>query len=144
MNKLKLAKNLLENKEKGFSISQGLRRSWKRLLFRVVIITLAVFYYFNVSHNGAFLLGIGILFGATLQDIGWVWRIGKTWSFTKCPESLDHYNLHLTNPLQLREDRRGGAQRSHVRSLDLLGRRLVIFSPVLSNGQHEEEYQTRR
>jgi hypothetical protein len=49
----------------------------------VVIITLAVFYYFNVSHNGAFLLGIGILFGATLQDIGWVWRIGKTWSFTE-------------------------------------------------------------
>ena len=83
MNKLKLAKYLLENKEKGFSISQGLRRSWKRLLFRVVIITLAVFYYFNVSPNGAFLLGIGILFGATLQDIGWVWRIGKTWSFTE-------------------------------------------------------------
>ena len=83
MNKLKLAKNLLEHKEKGFSISQGLRRSWKRLLFRVVIITLAVFYYFNVSPNGAFLLGIGILFGATLQDIGWVWRIGKNWSFTE-------------------------------------------------------------
>jgi hypothetical protein len=52
-------------------------------------------------------------------------------------------DLHLTNPLQLREDRRGRAQRSHVRSLDLLGGRLVIFSPVLSNGQHEEEYQTR-
>ena len=83
MNKTKLARNLLESKEHGFSLGQSLRRSWKRILFRVVIITLAVFLYFRVTPDNALLLGIGILFGATLQDIGWVWRIGKNWSFTE-------------------------------------------------------------
>ncbi len=83
MNKTKFATNLLEQKEHGISMGRSLKKSWKRLLFRVVIIALAIFFYINLAQNDAFILAIGIILGGTLQDIGWIWRIGKTWGFTE-------------------------------------------------------------
>lgn len=83
MDKAKLAKNLLSQREDGFSISRSIRKSWKRLSFRLAILVIAIYFYFSTTPNEAFLLVIGILLGGTLQDIGWVWRIGKNWNFTK-------------------------------------------------------------
>jgi hypothetical protein len=83
MDKVKLANNLLSQKEEGFSISRSIRNSWKRLTFRLALLLIAIYFYFNAAPNEAFLLVIGILLGGTLQDIGWVWRIGKNWNFTK-------------------------------------------------------------
>ena len=83
MDKTKLAKNLLIQEEHGFSALSSIKKSWKRLAFRLVILALAIFFYFGIAPNLAFLLVIGILIGGTIQDIGWVWRIGKNWSFTE-------------------------------------------------------------
>ena len=83
MDKEKLANNLLAQREEGFSISRNIRKSWKRLSFRLAMLVISIYFYFSAAPNEVFLLVIGILIGGTLQDISWVWRIGKNWSFTE-------------------------------------------------------------
>lgn len=83
MDKITLANNLLAQKEQGFSLWRSIRKSWKRLFSRAAMLVLAIYLYFSATQNEAFLLAIGVLIGGTLQDIGWVWRIGKSWTFTE-------------------------------------------------------------
>jgi hypothetical protein len=83
MDKSKLAKNLLAQKEANFSLSRSMKKSWKRISLRVVMLIFAIYLYLNVVQNEAFILVIGIIIGGTLQDIGWILRIAKVWGFSE-------------------------------------------------------------
>ena len=83
MNQAKIAKTLLAQRDEGSSLFKSLRRSWRRILFRILLIAIALFLYFNVDDNILFILAVGMFLGAFLQDIGWFMSIGKTWPFTE-------------------------------------------------------------
>lgn len=77
------ARHLLAQRDNGFSVWASLHQSWRRLALRGVVLLLAIVLYLTVAHEEGVLVLIGILAGATLQDLGWVWRIGKQWDFTE-------------------------------------------------------------
>jgi hypothetical protein len=83
MDRSKLARNLLNQREQGVSLAKSAQKSWPRLLFRLAIILLGAYFYFAVSPNPFLVLGVGIVVGATLQDAGWIWKISGNWSFTE-------------------------------------------------------------
>jgi len=83
MNRVKAATNLLKIKSEGFSARRIYIRSWKRLFFRIIVLCIAVYYYFYIESDVLFLFLAGMLVGATLQDIGWVLSVKKQWGFTK-------------------------------------------------------------
>lgn len=79
----KLANNLLSMREEGVSIWNSSKKSWKRWSFRVAAVAVAVYLYFITAQSELLLLGVGMILGAALQDIGWIWRIAKNWGFTE-------------------------------------------------------------
>jgi hypothetical protein len=83
MDKSKIANNLLAQKEEQFSVWRSMKKSWKRLSLRVVMLIIAIYFYLSAVPNETFLIVIGIIIGGTLQDIGWILRIAKVWRFSE-------------------------------------------------------------
>jgi hypothetical protein len=73
---------LLERKNKEWSFVRSLAKSWRRILLRVVAIVFFLYLYFNFRASALYMLAIGMLFGAMLQDIGWIFKIKQSWPFT--------------------------------------------------------------
>ena len=82
MNESKLARSLLDRRAAGATVIHSVRKAWKRLSFRIVLIVISLYFYFGVQDSLIFILVIGGVIGATLQDIGWFMGIAKSWKFT--------------------------------------------------------------
>lgn len=82
MNEAKLAKSLLENREKGITLLKGIKSIKGRLLFRLVIIAAMYFLYRQSGNSDMLILGVGYVLGVTTQDISWFVAIAKRWAFT--------------------------------------------------------------
>ncbi|AFY38729.1 hypothetical protein Lepto7376_2450 [[Leptolyngbya] sp. PCC 7376] len=82
MNAKRECKLLLENQAKGLTILRLLNRSKRLFGFRIILIALS-FYGFNISGQVLFLVAGGIFIGALSQDLGWFWKISKSWKLTQ-------------------------------------------------------------
>jgi len=83
MNDLQKARNLLKLRKEGVSLAGVLISMRGRMLLRVAIFAgLLLLYYFGGKQSGT-LMVIGLIIGATLQDIGWVLSGRKSWPFTE-------------------------------------------------------------
>lgn len=82
MNENILAKSLLEKRDNGVSVLSGLKSIKIRVVLRFFFLG-ALYAISTVSENEPlFYLGIGFVLGMTIQDIGWLSSIAKSWPFS--------------------------------------------------------------
>jgi len=79
MNEPEYAKQMLNSRDHGVSLSLSLIKMKGRLLFRLFILIISLTAYYLLSDAPIFLIIVGIAIGTTLQDIGWLQSISKSW-----------------------------------------------------------------
>jgi hypothetical protein len=76
--KKEICKTLLHYHENGYSLKEAIKKNQKRFTLRFLL--LIIFAYLSLEVNLGYLVGLGIIIGGTVQDIGWLNNIKKTWS----------------------------------------------------------------
>ncbi|WP_299946360.1 hypothetical protein [uncultured Microbulbifer sp.] len=75
------AKQLLIQKEKGVTLTTSMSAMKRKFIYRSIMFVIACLFYWFYG-GGLFLVAIGMLVGTTIQDVGWLRVIEKTWPFT--------------------------------------------------------------
>ena len=80
-----LARHLLAHREQGYSIRYVLRRSARRYVLSLLMLTaliLGIAFAPDPPLRSFCTLGCGMYIGALLRDVGWLLRIKKNWPFS--------------------------------------------------------------
>lgn len=83
MNESDRAKQLLQQRENGVSVSSGLASMKGRMIYRLIMILVCIILYYFTEGAPVFILIIGFALGMYIQDYSWLQSVAKSWSFTK-------------------------------------------------------------